>query len=417
MSALNKLFFVFCFLACFYLVEIQAANVKTIVIDAGHGGQDAGAVGAKHKEKDIALSVALKLGKMIQENFPDVKVVYTRDADYFVEVYKRPQIANKAKADLFMSIHCNSSKARIGTTPKQSLPKGFETFAMGLSKGAQNLEVVKRENGVILGEKNYMENYGGFDPNSPEAYIIFSLFQNVYLDQSLSFAEKIQRNYRLNVNSVDRGVKQDIFLVLHGCAMPSVLTELGFMNHPDEEAFMASDEGQEKLVKSLFNAFREYKYSVEGFNNQSETLLASTSSEPCPTPIPTVAQAKTVDTTKKQDTVVVSTINFTKEDFVEIPKTNTNKIDLVFKVQFASSSSDKPLNSAEFAKIDRVGKYQQGGMYKYTAGAEKNMEAAANVLRDMQKLGFTDAFIVVFKNGERISTAEAVELLKKDTDI
>lgn len=351
-------------------------KVATIVIDAGHGGKDAGAVGAKYKEKDIALAVALQFGKMIETNFSDVKVYYTRETDEFIELYKRPQIANKKKADLFISIHCNSTENK-----KPNSPYGFETFVMGLHKTEANLAVAKKENGVILVEKNYIDQYDGFDPNSPEAYIIFSLFQNAFLEQSLSFADKIQHQMNEEVVSIDRGVKQAGFWVLHGCAMPSVLTEIGFISNPKEEEFMGSKEGQAKISKALFEAFREYKYMVEGFNNQQ----AATS------PDKAVSENKTPET----------------------PKSTDQSPHIVFKVQFASSSTNKSLNSPEFSKLEKVSKYQQDGLYKYTSGEETTLEDANELLKRVQAVGYKDAFVVVFKDDVRISTAEALKILKQ----
>ncbi len=395
------------------LATTSGQKVKTVVIDAGHGGQDAGALGVYSKEKDVALSVALLLGKMIQENFPDVNVHYTRTNDIFIELYKRPQIANKLHADLFISIHCNSSP-----NPKTA-PKGFETFVMGLHKSDANLAVAKKENAAILAEKNYIENYDGFDPNSPEAYIIFTLFQNAYLDQSLNFADKIQNAYKNSKHSVDRGVKQAGFLVLHGCTMPSVLTELGFINNPEEEHFLNSKEGQETLAKDLLTAFREYKYAIEGFNNQA---TVNNSSNPdagkvqnpnCPAPIIDKTNADSIPVQSPVYQNGITPIPFANTAAVNDSSSKKNKPEIIFKVQFASSAIDKPLNSVEFAKLDKVDKFCQNGIFKYTSGNETSFEDASQVLQKVQAAGFSDAFLIVFKDGERISTAEAIKILKE----
>lgn len=235
---------------------VQPYVLKTLVIDAGHGGHDAGCKGLKSQEKDVALQIAMKFGNYVEEYFPTLNVIYTRKSDTFVELIDRANIANTAKADLFMSIHCNynPNKSAFGT----------ETFAMGLHVSEANLSVAKRENSVIELEENYKSNYDGFDPNSPESYILFSLFQNANLDKSLSLAAKVQHQFQYKVNRFNRGVKQAGFLVLYKTAMPSVLIETGFLSNREEEKFMNSEEGQTYLASAIFRAFKEYKNELEG---------------------------------------------------------------------------------------------------------------------------------------------------------
>ena len=364
---------------------IHASKLKVVVLDAGHGGEASGAVGKFTQEKDITLAITLGLGKLIETHFSDIKVYYTRTTDESVDVWKRPQMANKYKADLFISIHCNSSELKKNVP----FPRGFESWVMGLHKSEENLAVAQKENAAIFSEKDYVETYEGFNPSSPEAYIIFSLFQNAYLDQSLNFASRLQRHYVDHIPSIDRGVKQAGFLVLHGAAMPSVLTEIGFINNPEEEEFMASAEGQEKIITALFNAFKEYKYAVDGFNNQSET----------PNEKP---EAKKPTEKPATDTVLEDSIATEKV----IPK-------IRYKVQFASSSIDKPLNAPEFRNIETPGKYSHLGQYKFTSGEFKTMEDATILLRKMQNQGYRDAFVVVFKDNERITPAEALKILQE----
>lgn len=229
----------------------------TVVIDAGHGGKDPGAVAAGIKEKDIALSIALKLGKMIQDSIQDVKVLYTRTQDVFVELHERSNMANLAKADLFISIHCNAND--------KAQAEGTETFVMGLHKNDGNLEVAKRENAAILLEEDYEnnENYGGFDPNSPIGHIIFSMFQNAFLSKSLEIASHVEDEFKIRTGLKSRGVKQAGFLVLWRTSMPSILVETGFITNPTDRALMASEEGQGKITLSIFNAFKKY-YSQKG---------------------------------------------------------------------------------------------------------------------------------------------------------
>ena len=402
-TTLNLLFFALIF--GFSTTLLASPKLRVVVIDPGHGGHDPGAVGRFAKEKDINLAVALGLGKRIEEHFSDVKVHFTRTEDVAVDVWRRPQIANRLKADLFISIHANSSNHRRGTP----YPRGFETFVMGLDKSAENLAVAQKENAAILLEEGYAENYDGFNPESPEAYIIFSLFQNAYLDQSLNFASRLQRHYSEHIPSVDRGVKQGPFLVLHGATMPSVLTEIGFINNPEEERFMTSPEGQEKIITALFNAFKEYKHSIEGFNNQNEvaeqrpvvrTDADVRANEEPPSPLFTRTQTARTDTS----TSVRASENNTSER--HIPR-------IVYKVQFASSSTDKPLNAPEFRNIEQVGKYFHQGAFKFTSGEFGSMGEATATLRRMQNQGYRDAFVVVFKDGQRVPPAEALRILQE----
>lgn len=226
----------------------------TVVIDAGHGGRDAGAVGCISKEKNINLKVALALGSLIKKNCPEVKVIYTRSTDTFVELSRRASIANKAKADLFISIHTNSTAAgRKGTAAQ-----GTETYTLGMHRAADNLAVAKRENSVITLEADYKRKYEGFDPGSSESYIIFELMQDQYMAFSVDLASRIQREFASTAKRINKGVHQAGFLVLREVSMPSVLIELGFINNRKEEKFLASEWGQNQLAQSIFNAFRAY---------------------------------------------------------------------------------------------------------------------------------------------------------------
>ncbi|MFY7812080.1 MAG: N-acetylmuramoyl-L-alanine amidase family protein, partial [Flavobacterium sp.] len=242
------LFFTFSINLCFG----QVSTKLKVVLDAGHGGEDPGAVNKKLglKEKDIALEVCLRVEKMMNKH-EDIEVFLTRKSDFFIPVYQRAEIANKQKANLFLSVHLNSSE--------NSAPFGTETFVMGLSKSKSNLEVAKKENSVITLEKDYKTKYEGFDPNSPESLIGLTLLQEEYLDQSIRLASKLQYQYTKNLERYNRGVKQDVFLVLHKVAMPSVLTEIGFLSNDDEAKYMNSEEGKDKLAFGIVNAILEYK--------------------------------------------------------------------------------------------------------------------------------------------------------------
>lgn len=234
---------------------IPKYKVKTIVIDAGHGGHDPGCFGASNREKIVALSVALKLGNLIEESFPDVKVVYTRKTDVFIPLIERAEIANKAHADLFISIHCNASKAKTAY--------GTESWVMGLHVSEANLAVAKRENSVILLEEDYKENYDGFDPNSAEAYITFSLYQNVNIDKSLYLASKVETAFKTKMERFSRGIKQAGFLVLYKTNMPAILIETGFLTNLNDEKILGSEKGQTDIAETIYSAVKEYKSDVE----------------------------------------------------------------------------------------------------------------------------------------------------------
>jgi N-acetylmuramoyl-L-alanine amidase len=233
-------------------------KVDVIVIDAGHGGKDPGTRGKKALEKDVSLKIALKLGAYIEKNIPDVKVIYTRKTDKFLELEERADIANKNKADLFICIHAN---ALVGANAH-----GTETYIMGLHKDASNFEVAKRENSVILMEQNYEERYEGFDPASPESYILFSLTQSAFQQSSLMFARKVEEQFKTRVGRSSRGVKQAGFVVLWRTTMPSVLIETGFLSNSKEEQFLSTDEGQNLIASGIYRAFKEYKSEVESIN-------------------------------------------------------------------------------------------------------------------------------------------------------
>ena len=230
-------------------------RLRTVVLDAGHGGKDRGCAGASAREADVALDLILALGRQIKENMPDVKVIYTRKTDVFIELDERAAIANRNHADLFISIHCNAG-------PSQS--HGTEVWTMGLHKTTANLGVAQRENSVILQEKDYQTRYNGFDPRSPQSHILFSLFQSAYITNSLRFAQRIDRQLHTSVKRPSRGVKQAGFIVLWKSTMPSVLIESGFLTNPAEERYLNDKANQSYMAAGIYRAFREYKRELEG---------------------------------------------------------------------------------------------------------------------------------------------------------
>lgn len=363
----------------------QSYKISKVVIDAGHGGRDPGCLGSKTKEKDVTLSIALKLGGLIKKNFPEVKVVYTRNTDVLVELFKRARIANESKADLFISIHCNAN-------PSEN-PYGAETYVMGLHKSQANLEIAQKENASIFMEDSYSNNYDGFDPASTEAYIIFSLYQNAYLDQSLGLATKVQAQMKEKAGMSDRGVKQAGFLVLYKTAMPSILIETGFLSNLKDESFLSSAKGQELIALGIYKAFKTYKNELEGnttLSNQNEL------------------KSKDTDVTYQQ--IVNDTAVTAKDTSIKVIKKN----EIVFKVQFAASSVKKPVNSPDFKGLKDVQTYFNKGLYKYVTGSEPTPDSAMTLLEKVRGMGFKDAFLVAFLNGERISPQEAMKLIKKN---
>ena len=370
------------------LPSLVAQKVQRVVIDAGHGGHDPGAVGKISKEKDITLSIALKTGNLIKEHLKDVEVIYTRKTDVFVELHRRARIANEAKADLFISIHCNANKS--------TTPYGSETYVMGLHRSDANLAVAQLENASILLEDDYHVQYEGFDPRSPEGYIFFSMLQNAFLDQGLDLASRVQGHFRDHVKLYDRGVKQAGFLVLYKTTMPSVLIEAGFISNANEEKLLASESGQNKIAQAIFRAVKDYKHAVEKIPpaRYDETASAEGSAEPADSSGGSTDGGASSSTTGQATDQATST---------GLP---------VFKVQFMITKTEKRLTSPEFNGIKEVGCYYHQGMYKYTAGNERTPEDAMKIKKELDKKGYRDSFVIAFINGERISIDEARKQLK-----
>lgn len=376
-----------------------------LVIDAGHGGDKPGAVGSRCKEKDITLAVSLKLGRMITENLKDVEVRYTRVIDKDVELYKRSQIANKIGADLFISIHCNSSANKN--------PNGSETFALGLTKAAQNLEVAKKENKDILSEANYEENYDGFDPNAPENDILFALYQNAYMESSLWFADRVQRQLTANTPISDRGVKQANFVVLLKSAMPSVLIEIGFISNQQEEAYLMSELGQYEIAASIFRAICEYKMHRDNV----KMVVPSVNSL-----IPKNILDKQKQLEENQKLAQIKEEERLKAEFAAKKaaeeKANAQQqersgSEIIYRVQFASMKSKLSTSDSRFAGLEDVWLYEFDGYWKYCAGLFATQKEASNYVQKVRSLGHKDAFVVVFHNGKRISFEQARALEKK----
>lgn len=385
--ALKRIFSIIILLSGIFILSLpaEAQKVRKVVIDAGHGGHDSGAVGKSSKEKDIALSIALKTGNYIKENLKDVEVIYTRKTDVFVELFRRARIANEAKADLFISIHCNAN-------PSTS-PFGSETYVMGLHKSDANLAVAQLENKAILLEDDYHVQYEGFDPKSPEGYIFFSMLQNAYLDQSLNLASQVQKHIKETVSMYNRGVKQAGFLVLYKTTMPSILVETGFISNQHDEKILISEEGQNKFALSIYRAVKDYKLAVE--KGKADTGAET---------------AEVTDTATPEPGSIVDNVYHNPGN--ESAEVKTDNPQPVFKVQFYLSDSKLSPDAREFKGLKNVSWYRHMGKYKYTIGNETTPENAQKLIKELTAKGFKDPFVVAFSNGERITIEEARRMLK-----
>lgn len=364
----------------FAVVNLSAKDF-TVVIDAGHGGKDPGAISANKKiyEKNVTLAVALMVGKSIEENHPEVKVLYTRKTDKFVGLNDRARMANKANADLFISIHTNAAKNRSA--------RGAETYTLGIEeeRTERNLEIAKRENGVILLEENHEKQYANFNPNSPESYIIFEFIQSEYVKESIHIAQYVQENLTSDANRHDRGVRQAGFLVLNATSMPSILVELGYISNAEEAKYLASSSGQKKMSQCISKAFD--KYYADLLKQSAEASAVNT---------PTTLEEKAEDEAEETQS-----------------QTAANEEAPVFKVQFLSSSKKLGKGDSAFKGLGPVEYYYDKGLYKYTYGASTNYN---EILRTKRKVNekFKDAFIVAFIKGERVDTQQAIALFKKN---
>lgn len=418
--------------------KLKPSNrVFTIVIDAGHGGKDSGALGSIVKEKDIALKLALRLGQYIQEYMPSVQVLYTRTTDRFIPLHERIALANNNHADLFFSIHCNSMLTRSNTV------SGTETYVMGLHGVTENLNVAKRENKAVLLEKDYVQNYGGYNPYSSEGHIMLSMYQNAYLSQSLLLAEKVEKQFMNTAKRKSRGVKQAGFLVLRTATMPSVLVETGFLSNSLEENYLNSEKGQIYTASAMYRAVKEYKSTVESNTNYNYRMVQGASN-----PTPPKTRTSTVVPGKKR---LYRTMD--KHEFVRkmvLPQSKTiernnkttstyqekaepaikkmpsiaemyptslepisssrviNKNNIVFRVQLAASTQKTTVTKGVWASVKGVECLKVGTSYKFLIGTHSSLNAAIKQQEHWRKNGFKDAFIVAFRDGQKISMTEAV---------
>lgn len=343
--------------------------IRTIVLDAGHGGKDPGCHGHQYQEKHVALAIVKELGQQIEEKYDDVKVIYTRDEDVFIPLHERASIANRNRADLFISIHCNY-------IAKRNKAIGTETYVMGLHRAEENLLVAKRENASILLEDDYEAHYDGYDPDSPEGHIILSMYQNAYLTQSILLAHHIEENFKNELKRKSRGVKQAGFLVLRKTTMPSVLVETGFLSTDEEEAFLGDPEKQKAMAASILEAINTYKSEVE---TSAPQILAN--------------------------------MDHQNEEIKSISEKNQDLPMITFKIQLAASTKRIQENDPCWKGLKSIEVIEDAHFYKYLSGNYDSLEIAKKKQQELAEKGFQEAFVVAYKGDERISFDEALKLV------
>jgi N-acetylmuramoyl-L-alanine amidase len=352
--------FLLCSISFLSVGQNSEYKINTIVIDAGHGGKDPGAVGKHSYEKDIALNISLKTGEYIKKHFPHIKVIYTRKTDVFIPLKKRPEIANKAKADLFISIHANS----LGNNNTRTY--GTETFILGLHKSKDNLAVAMKENSVMLYEDDYTNKYEGFDPKDPASYIIFNLMHSLHIDNSTSMAQHTENQFKNRVGRRSRGVKAAELWVLRKASMPSVLIEVGFISNPAEERFLKSKKGQDYMASAIFRAFRSYKEEIERHSSRTFEVI---------------------------------------EEPVEVIN------DVFYCIQVKSSLKKIPLSAQVFSGLKNVSEKHVKGIYKYSVEQNSDLRTVINRKKQIKKI-IPDCFIVAYYKGKPISIKEAKNIQK-----
>ena len=409
-------------LMCMFVMTSLAANKRfTLVIDPGHGGHDAGALGAISKEKNINLAVALRFGKYVEQNLPEVRVIYTRKTDVFIPLNERANIANRANADLFISVHTNA-------LPAGKVARGFETYTLGMHRAKDNLDVAMRENSVISMEKDYQQRYQGFDPRSSESYIIFEFIQGKNMERSVELARMIQRGVCDGANRPDKGVHQAGFLVLRETSMPGCLIELGFITTPDEERLLNDDSRVDDIARGIYEAFAKYKnkydksVSVPYRAKDSEDVNIPKivpDQEPAPkTRVVTRGkQPKREEATPEQPKREVKKQEPKKDVKKQEPKKEVKKAEIadapVFKLQIFVGSRNLRKGDAHFKGETDYDSFQEGNLVKYTLGASTNYNEIYR-LRKEKLEKFPEAFIIAFKNGQKYDVNQAIREFKQN---
>ena len=409
-------------LMCMFVMTSLAANKRfTLVIDPGHGGHDAGALGAISKEKNINLAVALRFGKYVEQNLPEVRVIYTRKTDVFIPLNERANIANRANADLFISVHTNA-------LPAGKVARGFETYTLGMHRAKDNLDVAMRENSVISMEKDYQQRYQGFDPRSSESYIIFEFIQGKNMERSVELARMIQRGVCDGANRPDKGVHQAGFLVLRETSMPGCLIELGFITTPDEERLLNNDSRVDDIARGIYEAFAKYKnkydksVSVPYRAKDSEDVnLPKIVPDQEPAPKTRVVtrgkQPKREEATPEQPKREVKKQEPKKDVKKQEPKKEVKKAEIadapVFKLQIFVGSRNLRKGDAHFKGETDYDSFQEGNLVKYTLGASTNYNEIYR-LRKEKLEKFPEAFIIAFKNGQKYDVNQAIREFKQN---
>ena len=407
---------------CVLVMTAFAANKRfTLVIDPGHGGHDAGALGAISKEKNINLAVALRFGKYVEQNLPEVRVIYTRKTDVFIPLNERANIANRANADLFISVHTNA-------LPAGKVARGFETYTLGMHRAKDNLDVAMRENSVISMEKDYQQRYQGFDPRSSESYIIFEFIQGKNMERSVELARMIQRGVCDGANRPDKGVHQAGFLVLRETSMPGCLIELGFITTPDEERLLNNDSRVDDIARGIYEAFAKYKnkydksVSVPYRAKDSEDVnLPKIVPDQEPAPKTRVVtrgkQPKREEATPEQPKREVKKQEPKKDVKKQEPKKDVKKAEVadapVFKLQIFVGSRNLRKGDAHFKGETDYDSFQEGNLVKYTLGASTNYNEIYR-LRKEKLDKFPEAFIIAFKNGQKYDVNQAIREFKQN---
>ena len=397
---------------------MYAANQRfTLVIDAGHGGHDAGALGAKSKEKNINLNVALAFGRYVERNMPDVRVIYTRTTDVFIPLHDRANIANKANADLFISVHTNA-------LPAGKIARGFETYSLGMHRAKDNLDVAMRENSVISMEKGYQQTYQGFDPKSSESYIIFEFIQGKNMERSVEIARSIQNSVCQNANRPDKGVHQAGFLVLRETSMPSCLIELGFITTPDEENLLNDESRIDDIAKAIYEGFAKYKNKYDkrvtipyrsqaSVGNDIPSIVPDSYKRPERKSTPMRKQVVETAPARKQN---VDTAPARKQTVAPVKKQTPASVKSdapIFKVQILVSSRVLRKGDAHFKGEENYDSYQESGMVKYTIGASANYNEIYQLRKSLLDK-FPEAFIIAFKNGKKYDVNQAIREFKQN---
>jgi N-acetylmuramoyl-L-alanine amidase len=384
----------------FYISKTKAAESETftVVIDPGHGGMDPGTLGSIVKEKDVVLPVGVRLGEMIKQRHPDVRVIYTRSTDVFIPLNQRAIIANKAKANLFISIHADHAES--------SSVRGASTFTLGQNRTRENFEIAKRENSVILLEEDYKQRYEGFDPNSAESYIMFEFMQDNYMNQSVQFASMLQSKFS-SVGRYDRGVRQDVFLVLRCTSMPSVLVELGFLSNREEERYLKSEDGRDQMANCILKGFTDFKNDYERKSTGKQTTTTTTTTR-------TTSRSRRNSNSQARylDSVAESQNKYQKEDGSkeersdsEESKSTDTDTGIRFRIQMLTSTFKLSKSNNQFKNLS-MDYFIERNIYKYTYGNFSSFDDANQKRREFRKT-FTDAFVIAFKNGQKISVDEA----------